>query len=165
MTVYAIALFVHSYLRWLLVITSLLLCVRSFMAWRSKRDWGQGDERLHVAVVATFDIQFAIGLLLYVVLSPLPWAFFADLGNNLKDPTLRFFGIEHEIAMLAATAIVHVGRVQAKRATTEILRHRRVWTTTLLALVIIVVAIPWPGLRHGRPLLRMLQAPHEVRIT
>ncbi len=156
MTAYEIALLAHSYLRWIVVITSLLLCVRSFMAWRSKRNWDQGDERLHVAVVAAFDTQFAIGLFLYVVLSPLPWAFFADLGNNIKDPTLRFFGIEHEIAMLAATAIVHVGRVQAKRATTETLRHRRVWITTLLALFIIGVVIPWPGLRHGRPLLRTL---------
>ena len=160
MTAYEIALLAHSYLRWIVVITSFLLCVRSFMAWRSKRNWDQGDERLHVAVVATFDMQFAIGLLLYVVLSPLPWAFFTDLGNNIKDPVLRFFGIEHEVVMLAATALVHIGRVQSKRAATEILRHRRVWITTLLALLIVAVAIPWPGLPQGRPLLRMLQAPH-----
>jgi hypothetical protein len=78
MTAYEIALFAHSYLRWIVITTSLLLCVRSLLAWRSERSWGQVDERLHVALIAAFDMQFAIGLLLYVVLSPLSWAFFAD---------------------------------------------------------------------------------------
>jgi hypothetical protein len=93
----------------------------------------------------------------------LPWTFFADLSNSIKDPTLRFFGMEHELAMLAATILVHIGRVQSKHATTESLRHRRVWTTTLLALLIITAAIPWPGFQHGRPLLRMLKAPHTAQ--
>jgi Na+-driven multidrug efflux pump len=164
MTAYEITLIAHSYLRWLVVLTSFFLCVRSFMAWRSGRNWDQADERLHVALVATFDMQFAIGLLLYVVLSPLLWAFFTDLGNNIKDPTLRFFGMEHVIAMLAATAIVHVGRVQSKHATTDSLRQRRVWTTTLFALLIICAAIPWPGMSYGRPLLRSLTSSSEVQL-
>ena len=162
MTAYEIALFVHSYLRWVVVITSLLLCIRSFMAWRSKRNWKQADERLHVALVADFRCQFTIGLLLYVFLSPLSWAFFADLRNTIKEPTLRFFGMEHVLVMLVATAIVHVGRVQSKHAATDSLRHRRVWTTTLFALLLITAAIPWPGLRHGRPLLRGLTSNVEV---
>ena len=165
MTAYEIALFVHSYLRWIVVITGLLLCIRSFTAWRSERNWEQVDERLHVALVAAFDTQFTIGLLLYVFLSPLPWAFFADLSNNIKEPTLRFFGMEHVIAMLVATAIVHVGRVQSKRAATDSLRHRRIWTTTLFALLIIGAAIPWPGFRHGRPFLRGLTSNVGVIMT
>src|SRR5689334_7514169 len=105
-------------------------------------------------MVATVDIQLILGLLLYVFLSPLPRLFFSNLSASIKDPTLRFFGMEHEIAMLVATAIIHVGRIRAKRAVTVNLRHRQVWTSTLLALFIIVAATPWPGLRHGRPLLR-----------
>lgn len=156
MTVYEMTLFAHSYLRWVVVLTSLFLCLRSFLAWRSKRNWEQADERLHVAVVASFDTQLTLGLLLYVFLSPLSWAFFADLPNTLKDPTLRFFGMEHTIAMVVATAVIHIGRVRSRRAATTNLRHRYVWRTTLLALVIIAAAIPWPGLHHGRPLLRGL---------
>lgn len=162
MTAYEIALFAHSYLRWIIVIVSVFLCIRSFIAWRSQRDWEQGDERLHVALVATFDMQFAIGLLLYVFLSPLPWAFFADLSSNIKEPTLRFFSLEHVIVILVATVLVHIGRVQSQRAATDNLRHRRVWTTTLFALLLVCAAIPWPGLRYGRPLLRGLTANVEV---
>ena len=158
MTAYEIVLFAHSYLRWVVVLVGLILCSRSFVAWRNEQNWERADERLHVALIAAFDTQLAIGLLLYVFLSPLPWAFFADLSNNIKEPTLRFFSMEHAIAMLVVTVSVHVGRVQSKRAATDSLRHRRVWTTTLFALLLMVAAIPWPGFRYGRPLLRGLTA-------
>ncbi len=165
MTAYGIVLFLHSSLRWLVLIVSVLLCARSFTAWRNRRSWEPADERLHVALVATFDTQLALGLLLYIFLSPLLWTFFANLSADIKDPTLRFFGLEHEIAMLAATTIVHIGRARSKRAMTDTLRHRSVWITTLLALLLLIVAIPWPGLPHGRPLLRGLTAAiPEVRI-
>lgn len=156
MTAYEIILFAHSYLRWVVVLMSLFLCIRSFLAWRSKRNWEQADERLHVAVVASFDTQLTLGLLLYVFLSPLSWAFFTDLPNTLKDSTLRFFGMEHTMAMFVATAVIHIGRVRSQQAATTSLRHRHVWRTTLIALIILAVAIPWPGLPHGRPLLRGL---------
>ena len=156
MTVYEMTLFAHSSLRWVVVLTSLFLCIRSFLAWRSKRNWEQADERLHVIAIASFDAQLTLGLLLYVFLSPLSWAFFADLPNTLKDPILRFFGMEHTIAMFVATAVIHLGRVRSRRAATTNLRHRYVWMTTLFALVIIAAALPWPGLRHGRPFLRGL---------
>ncbi|MGE0823122.1 MAG: hypothetical protein AB7G75_15660 [Candidatus Binatia bacterium] len=163
MTAYQIALFAHSYLRWVVVILGIFLCVRAYMAWRSERLWEPGDERLHVAVVASFDIQFTLGLLLYVFLSPLPRMFFADMSTNMKDPTLRFFGLDHAVAMLVATAIVHIGRVRSKHATTDRVRHGRVWVTTLFALLLIGAATPWPGLQYGRPLLRGVTA--DVGVT
>lgn len=64
MTAHEIILFAHSHLRWVVVLTSLFLCIRSFLAWRSKRTWKQADEWLHVAVVASFDTQLTLGLLL-----------------------------------------------------------------------------------------------------
>ena len=100
------------------------------------------DERLHIALVALFDTQFLLWLLLHTFLSPLPRLFFADLSNTMQDPTLRFFGMEHEIAMLTTTAIIHIGRVRSRRMGTSAVRHHRVWVTTLLTLLIILAAIP-----------------------
>jgi cation transport ATPase len=124
------------------VVLGVLLCVCSFISWRSKRNWEQMDERLHIAFVAAVDAQFTIGVLSYLFLSPLPWMFFANPSANIEEPTLRFFGMEHTLVMLAATSVVHVGRVQSQRAATANLRHRRVWVTTLLALLIVTAAIP-----------------------
>jgi hypothetical protein len=154
MSAYAIALPMHSYLRWVVLFVGILLAVRSFTAWRRKRSWQAADERLHLLFVATSDTQLTTGLLLYVFFSPLPGFVFANFGNAIQDSTLRFFGMEHGLAMGVTATILHVGRVQSRRATTDVLRYCRVWTTTLVVLVLIAAAIPWPGLQHVRPLFR-----------
>ena len=149
-----IILLIHSWLRWVVLLTGILLGLRSFTAWRSQRNWQSADERLHRLFVATVDTQFTLGLLLYVFFSPLPWLFCENFGSALQDPILHFFRMEHVVVRAVAATIVHVGRVQSRRAPTDVLRHHRVWITTLIVMMIIMVDIPWPGLPHGRPLFR-----------
>jgi hypothetical protein len=154
MTVYALTLWIHSYLRWLIVLVVLLLLVRSAIGWARSADWGEPDERLHAIFIALLDTQFTLGIVLYLFLSPISAAFFAQPGIGMKEPVLRFFGMEHPLAMILAVSIAHVGRARSKKALTPQLRQRRVCTSTLVVLLLIAVSIPWPFLRHGRPLLR-----------
>lgn len=154
MSAYVIILLIHSWLRWVVLIAGFILGVRSFTAWRSQRDRQSADERLHLLFVAAFDTQITIGFLLYVFFSPLPQVFFANFKSTIQDLTLRFFGMEHAVVMVVAATILHVGRVQSRRAPTDTLRHRRVWITTIIIVMIVSAAIPWPGLQHGRPLFR-----------
>jgi cation transport ATPase len=93
--------------------------------------------------------------MLYIFLSPMASAFFSDVGNAMKEPALRFFGVEHIAGMIVAITILHIGRARSKKAGTPRLRHRRVWVSTLIALTVIAASIPWPFLRYGRPLLRV----------
>jgi hypothetical protein len=92
--------------------------------------------------------------LLYVVLSPLPRAFIADVSAGIRVPALRFFGMEHALGMLIATALVHIGRKRSQKAPSAPLRHRRAWSFTLAGLAAILLSIPWPGCSSARPLLR-----------
>jgi mono/diheme cytochrome c family protein len=154
MSAYSVTLFAHSYLRWIVLGLAAVVLVRAFIGWRRARAWAQLDERLHSAFVGSVDTQLLVGLLLYVALSPISKAFFADPGRGMKDTILRFYGMEHAAMMIAAVAVVHIGRARSKKAATPELRQRRVWTTTLAALVLMLAAVPWPSLRHGRPLLR-----------
>src|SRR5262249_9176043 len=98
-----------------------------------------------------------LGLTLYAFLSPFSHAFFADAALGMKQPALRFFGVEHIFAMLTAVVVVHIGRRRSRKAEGR-LRHRRVFVTTLAALLVILASIPWPFLRYGRPLARSAQA-------
>lgn len=169
MSLYEIVLLAHSYLRWLLVIVLVVVIARSIRGWLGPREWSPLDERLHLGLVAGVDLQFLLGLVLYVFLSPITQAFFTAPGLGMKDATLRFFGVEHLLAMFVMIVVIHVGRVMSKRAKTPKLRHRRVWTTTLAALLLVLISIPWPFLKYGRPIFRggsaALEAPAEALAT
>ena len=154
MSVYAFTLLTHSYLRWLIVAVGLLLVVRTALGWARAATWLEADERLHSIFVALIDTQFTLGLVLYLFLSPISHAFFAQPGIGMKQPMLRFFGMEHAVAMVLAVSIVHVGRVRSKKAATPQLRQRRACISVLGALLLIALSIPWPFLPYGRPLLR-----------
>ena len=155
MSLYVVALFLHSYVRWAVLLAALIVLARSFSGWRGARVWTPLDERLHVALVATTDLQFTLGVAMYLFLSPHAQAFFADPGNGIEVPPLRFFGLEHPVTMLLAVSLVHIGRTRSKKAPSPALRHRRVFTTLLIALLMMCASIPWPGLDSGRPLLRV----------
>lgn len=156
MTVYGLILFAHSLLRWLVLGLALIVCVRSLVAWWRNGAWQTADERFHTALLRVVDIQFLLGLLLYVFLSPLPRTFWMNLGDAMKEPVLRFYGLEHVLAMVVGIAVLHIGRTRSMAAATGALRHRRVWISTLAALVIIMMMIPWPDAPYGRPLFRGL---------
>ena len=164
-SLYVVVLFLHSYLRWLVLALALVLLFRAFSGWRSARAWSPVDERVHAGFVGTLDLQLLLGLLLYVGLSPITRAFLASPGASMKVSELRFFGVEHLLLMLIAIVIVHVARVRSKKRTDARLRQRGVFVSTLVALLLIFASIPWPFMHAPRPLFRAstaAAAPAEV---
>ena len=155
---YPIALLLHSWLRWAVLVGLVLVVLRS---WTGRRTgvWSAIDERIHAAVVGIVDLQFLVGLWLYFLASPFSRAFLADLGNTIHERGLRFFGLEHLTLMLAAVAFVHVGRARSKKTADGALRHRQVFAWTLTALLCVLAGIPWPFFPTPRPLFRLAPGP------
>ena len=154
MSIYTFTLFVHSYLRWVVLGLGVGVAFRAWSALRSGRDWDRRDERWQVAFVGSVDLQLTLGLVLYVFLSPFSQAFLADIAHSIKEPTLRFFGLEHAFVMLPAVVLAHVVRVRSKRLSGAA-RQRSVWILTTIVVLLMLVGQPWPFLRYGRPLLRL----------
>ncbi|MQA28363.1 MAG: hypothetical protein GEU82_00790 [Luteitalea sp.] len=100
------------------------------------------------------DLQVLFGLVLYFGLSPFTQIAMEDFGAAVRDPAMRFWAIEHALAMFAAVVLVRTGRVLAMNATSAVSARRRRLTCFALATVLMLAAIPWPGLANGRPLLR-----------
>jgi hypothetical protein len=150
---YVAVLLIHSWLRYLVLAFGLWLLIASVRGLRAGGPWSARDERVHTRFLAILDTQFLLGLLLYFWLSPITSAAFSDMAAAMKDPQLRFFGVEHITAMLVAVAIAHIGRVRARRK-----QSRARYRTTLIAqslwLLLTLAGIPWPGLDVGRPLFR-----------
>jgi predicted membrane channel-forming protein YqfA (hemolysin III family) len=71
------------------------------------------------------------------------------ISAAMKDPYDRFFAIEHLVGMLIAIILLHIGKAQGKKAINDKSKHRRTLIFYLLALLIILLSIPWPFRQIG----------------
>jgi hypothetical protein len=151
---YPVLLFIHSWLRYFVLGFGAWLLVSSALTLAARSGWSERNERLHVLFLALLDAQFLIGLTLYIFLSPITAAAMHNFGAAMKDPQLRFFGVEHVTTMLIAVVVAHIGRARSKRKTGTA-RQRSVLITQAVWLLLTAAAIPWPGIDVARPLFRM----------
>jgi hypothetical protein len=114
------------------------------------------DRGLGIAFLSGLDAQVVLGLLLYFWLSPVTPKSLADFRSYMPVATLRFFAIEHVFGMLLGVAAAHAGWRRLKKSVTDRSRHMCVAVAFGIALVALVVAIPWPGMPYGRRLLRTI---------
>lgn len=153
---YEMLLVLHSFFRWAVVACTLAVGARCALGWLRRRGWTPADARLGRAWIGAIDLQVALGLLLYLSASPVAAVARQDFGQAWGDASLRFFGILHPLAMLAAASVAHAAWIWTRRAedgASE--RFRRLGLGLLGALVLIALAIPWPFLSYGRPLARV----------
>jgi len=113
-------------------------------------------DRWGLVAMMALDIQMLLGLLLYFVLSPNMQAILNNFGGAMKDPSARFWAVEHTSAMLAAVVLAHVGRVLARKAATPAAKRTRLLICFGLATALMIIGMPWPGRPGGRELFRGL---------
>lgn len=150
---YAVILTIHSWLRWVVILTGIVAFVRAASGASSSKPWTPTDDRAGFWFSIALDVQFLLGLVLYVFLSPFTHTAFGDIGAAMKNSGLRFWLVEHPFGMLIAIGLVHIGRARARK-TDSLRRHRLVAIFFALALIALLVSIPWPGTPAARPLLR-----------
>lgn len=147
-------LIIHSWLRWVVLALALVATVTAFSGWLGKREWTPGQKRIDTFLIISADVQLLVGMVLYVFLSPVTHAAFSHFGDAMKDTQLRFFAMEHVGLMVLAIIGFHVGHALSKKAELDIAKYKRAAISFGIAVVLLVVGIPWPGLAVGRPLLR-----------
>ena len=152
MDMYPAILLVHSWVRWAVLIIGLAAVAASLTA--RGRPWTATHDRAARFFVRGLDVQFLLGLLLYLVLSPFTRAALEDFGAAMRNPQLRFWAVEHVLGMVVAMALANIGRVRIRKAVADRQKHRTALIFFGLALVAIVASIPWPGMPTGRPLIR-----------
>lgn len=152
---FGFALEVHSILRLTLTVLSLWLFVRGLRGWLGERGPSQTSKLLLLFATIVADLQLILGLLLYFAWSPTASQARADMGAAMKDPTLRYWAVEHGSAMLLVVLCVHAGKVFAGKSTGDSSRCRRIalWFGIVLALILLMS--PWPFSSIVRPFLRV----------
>lgn len=150
---YSILLPIHSIVRWLLVIAVVVAVARAFMGWFGKKAFTALDNKIGLAFTSLMDLQLLIGLILYVI-SPILQTAFQNFGGAMGNTQMRFFAVEHILMMVIAVVLAHVGRALSKKASTDLLKHRRAAIWFGLALLVMLLAIPWPFSPVSRPWIR-----------
>ena len=128
-----ILLHAHSGLRY--VVLGLLIAA-VFTAYSKWQQSSQDDSKLYLFTLIATHTQLLIGLVLYFMSPKVNF----DL---ISEKVFRFYSIEHVFMMLIAIVLITVGRVRSKKLAGAD-KHRTVLYFYGLALVIILVAIPWP---------------------
>jgi cytochrome c biogenesis factor len=150
---------VHSlpltWLRWLVVIFALLAVFQAYRAWIGRKPATKLDQRLGMLFSSSLDLQVLVGLILYFVLSPITTGALRNFGGAMANANTRYFLVEHALVMLVAVVLVHVGRSLARRAGKSAVSAQRLAIFYTLAILAILLAIPWPFLPAGRPWIRL----------
>jgi hypothetical protein len=148
---YPETLLLHTWLRWAVILTGVFALVRGVAGWPGTRAWNRTDDRSGLFFIIALDLQTLVGLLLYFLLSPITAQARENFGEAMRDPNLRYWAVEHILGMFIALVLAHVGRVRVRKAAAA-RKHRTAAIFFGLALIAILVSIPWPGMTNGRPL-------------
>ena len=151
---YSSALWLHSWLRWAVLVTGLVAWLRAVGGKTARRSWTPQDELWGLLLTISVDLQFVVGLVLYVFLSPITRLGLRNFGAAMQINVARFFTIEHLIGMIVGIALVHIARVKIRKAADPDRKHRLALVFYGIALVVMIISIPWPGLPVARPLFR-----------
>ena len=153
---YTALLFLHSWLRWLVILAGVAALGGAVAGVSTRRAWLPVDNVRLALFTHSLDVQLLIGLILYAFLSPVTRSGFENMQLTMRDPILRFFVVEHLTGMLVAIALAHVGRARVRKAVDAAARHRTVLIFIGLSMVALLLTIPWPGMPGGRELFRSL---------
>lgn len=145
---YQVVLALHNVVRWVVIAVGAWAVLRAWRGWLRNLAWTARDARASRLFVGVLDFQLLLGLLLYVVFSPLTRRAFQDPGAALRDTPVRYFFIEHTAFMLGAVAIAHIGLTKVRRQSSDSGRFQAAALWLGVALAVIVGFLPW-----ARPLL------------
>lgn len=131
----------HSILRYLVLLSILLVIYLAWKGFTFKKSY----TRLHRIATASASgishLQLLVGFVLYFF-SPTAQSFWETKSMRWSDGL--FFALVHFGLMSSAIVILTVGVALAKREAEEHRRFRILFNYFVLALLIILIAIPWP---------------------
>lgn len=143
---YDILVHVHSIGRWILLLLLLIAIFNSLVA--GGRPFIKSDNRTGLILTITADLMLLIGLALWFM-GPFQQIKSSGMSDVMQNSIARFFAVEHEVGMIIALILIHIGKAQAKKRIADSAKHKRTVIFYLIALIIILISIPWPFLENG----------------
>ena len=137
-------LHLHNILRWVILILLIASIIKAYSGWQQKKTFTAGDKRIWLFTLISAHITLLLGLYQWL------WGRFGVLKGApegvsiMKDKFYRFFWVEHPTFMILAIVMITLGYGMAKKPVADIVKFRRAFWFFVIALLMILVAVPWP---------------------
>lgn len=125
----------HSGLRWVALILLIWAIANAFSA----NKYEKKHKMVNLFAMVVLHIQLLIGLIQYFMSSKVQF-----IEGWMKNPLLRFYGMEHLIGMLLAITLITIGYSRAKRKENDADKFKVIRLFYTLGFVLILLFIPWP---------------------
>lgn len=139
---YLFLLSLHSLFRWLVVASLSFSILVAFRGGKNKLGFTAFADALRHWTATIAHVQLLIGITIYcqssVVRLPMPYNAHQLINEQ------PFFKYVHIGLMLLAVVLITTGSAKAKRMPTDGAKYRTMLTWFSIALLIIIIAIPWP---------------------
>lgn len=142
MSAYEIVLFLHSWVRWFILILGLVVIIKAYSGWFGNKPYLKGDNGMSAGFMGLLHLNLLLGLILYFI-SPIVEAALSDFGAAMKDSNLRFWALEHILVNIIAVIIAQVGRIKSKKAVSDLAKHKTVAIWYTIAFILLLSRIPW----------------------
>ena len=149
---YIATLHLHTLTWWIILFTGLWAVV---LAWRghwAQSAWTRRERLAGLVFSGALATQLLIGLALYFQ-SPVVRPLFAGEAGWSEGFAATFFGLIHPLVMFTAVVLGQVGFSASKRLSDDRRKYRIAVICYTAALVVLLLAVPWPGLSYGRSLV------------
>ncbi|MEK6220685.1 MAG: hypothetical protein N2D54_00365 [Chloroflexota bacterium] len=143
---YKFLLTFHSVLRWIVVLLAVLALINAIRGWRTNADWRDTDRKTGLFYTISLDTQFLLGILLFVVFSPITTAAFSNIGAAMQNAVSRFFLVEHTFYMILAIIFGHIGSAFTKKDIPVKDKFKGMSIYYGLSVLAIILGMPWDRL-------------------
>ncbi|HVJ67570.1 MAG TPA: hypothetical protein VM510_06275 [Caulifigura sp.] len=143
----------HNLTRWLVLLTALWALIQAWHGLARDRIWTRRDGLAGLTFTTVANIQFLLGLALYVT-SPNVKPLFAAPAYALSSGMAFFLTTFHPSLMFLAVGLAQAVYSVSKRLSDDRSRFRWAAYGYSLVVALMLAAIPWPPYSFGRPLFR-----------
>lgn len=151
---FPILIFLHSIFRWLVLVSLVNAIITAFRGYSKNLKFSNKSDLIRHGTATIAHIQLMIGFTLYTQ-SPLVKYYFTN-PKTLDFTEIYFFSIIHGSLMLVAIIVITIGSALAKRKVADRDKFRTMAIYYSIALLIIIIAIPWPfSPLSQRPFIRL----------
>jgi hypothetical protein len=146
-------LHLHNLLRWIILVLLVLSIVKAYTGWKSNKAFSAADKKTWLFTMIAAHVTLLLGIYQWTLGRFGLFTFVKPEGvSMMKDATLRFYQMEHPVMMIVSILLITLAHGMSKKSVADQVKYKKAFQYFLLALLLILVAIPWPFREIGRPL-------------